>query len=41
MEKFILQKSGQALEKETQEVAESPFLEVFKRHVDVVLTDMV
>ena len=36
-EKFLLRKSGNALEPAPQGVSESPSLEVFKKRVDVAL----
>jgi len=40
LEKFLLQKSGEALEQAAQ-MAESSSLEMFKKHLDVVLRDLV
>ena len=41
LEKFLLRKSGEALEQAAQEVVESLSLEAFKNCVDVSLWDMV
>lgn len=38
-EKFLFWKSSEALEEAAPEVMESQFLEVLKKHVDVVLRD--